>query len=365
MKIAIWTITPNHYQSAFHDAVRRLGTDTRVVYFGEVSQERHALGWKTVGRSDLLEEESFLNDNANLVENIADWKERVHVVPGGRTKLLRSLVRSLSKSGVEWVHWSEPSSPGWKRLAGSALRYWYGQYVNRYALGAFGTGHMAMDDLRRWGIRRFRIASLPYVVAPSVEPNDGREREARPPTFVYVGQLCQRKGIDVLLGAFREVARDYPSARLILAGADGSKGLYTRMAERLGVSKQTSFTGPVPIGNVRGLMRSATAVVLPSRHDGWGVVLSEAAAEGLALIATETCGAARDLIEPGYNGFVVASESVEQLAAAMKVYAEDPARALQHGRHSRMVSARFTPDHVASTFLETLSAWRGAGARAN
>jgi glycosyltransferase involved in cell wall biosynthesis len=148
---------------------------------------------------------------------------------------------------------------------------------------------------------------------------------------------------------------------LVVAGADRSKGLYKEMSERLGISGHTVFTGPVPVGEVRGLIRSATAFVLPSRFDGWGVVLSEAAAEGVALIATASCGAAHDLIEPGFNGFVVESESVQQLAAAMKVYAADPACAIRHGRHSRIVSARFTPDRVASTFLETVEAWRAAG----
>jgi glycosyltransferase involved in cell wall biosynthesis len=106
-------------------------------------------------------------------------------------------------------------------------------------------------------------------------------------------------------------------------------------------------------------------MVLPSRFDGWGVVLSEAATEGVALIATESCGGAHDLIDPGLNGFVVESESAQQLAAAMRVYADDPACASRHGKHSRVVSSRFTPDRIANNFIETLEVWRDAGERSS
>jgi glycosyltransferase involved in cell wall biosynthesis len=75
------------------------------------------------------------------------------------------------------------------------------------------------------------------------------------------------------------------------------------------------------------------------------------------------CGAAHDLIEPGFNGFIVEAGSVEQLAAAMAVYADDPERALRHGHRSRVLSAHFTPERVANTFLETVAVWRGAGTR--
>ncbi|MEO8660334.1 MAG: glycosyltransferase [Bryobacteraceae bacterium] len=365
MKIAIWTVIPNHYQSAFHGALRRLGADTHVVYFGEVPAERRALGWKSVSRSELLENESFWDPSLDLMENVPAWRERVHVVPGGRTGFLRSLARRLTENGVDWVHWSEPSSPGWKRLAGAPIRYWHALQVNRHALGAFGTGPLAMDDLRRWGMDRFRIASLPYVVAPSEHEYFADTGLDSPPTYLYVGQLCHRKGIDVLLRAFREVLHCIPSARLVVAGTDHSGGLYQGIANALAITQQTTFTGAIPIDGIRALIRSASVLVLPSRFDGWGVVLSEAAAEGLALIATDMCGAAYGLIESGFNGYVVGAGSVQQLAAAMKAYARDPASVLRHGRRSRILSSHFAPDRVAATFLETVTAWRALGRRAS
>ena len=65
--------------------------------------------------------------------------------------------------------------------------------------------------------------------------------------------------------------------------------------------------------------------VLPSRHDGWGVVVNQAIAAGLPVICSDAVGAAADLVSNGVNGYVFPSGNVEQLAEAMASFARIPA----------------------------------------
>jgi glycosyltransferase involved in cell wall biosynthesis len=74
------------------------------------------------------------------------------------------------------------------------------------------------------------------------------------------------------------------------------------------------------------------------------MVLNEAAAAGLPLVATEGAGAAHDLIEDGANGFRVPVDDEDALAAALRRLAEDEPLRLAAGARSRELVARFTPE---------------------
>jgi glycosyltransferase involved in cell wall biosynthesis len=63
----------------------------------------------------------------------------------------------------------------------------------------------------------------------------------------------------------------------------------------------------------------ADLLVLPSRWDGWGVVVNEALAVGVPVIVSDQCGVA-DLIQPGINGFVFRSEDVDDLRQVLRQF---------------------------------------------
>jgi glycosyltransferase involved in cell wall biosynthesis len=74
------------------------------------------------------------------------------------------------------------------------------------------------------------------------------------------------------------------------------------------------------------------------------MVLNEAAAAGLPLVATERSGAAHDLIEEGVNGFRVPAGDVAVLRARLTRFAEDPAFRASAGARSRELARGFTPE---------------------
>jgi glycosyltransferase involved in cell wall biosynthesis len=102
-----------------------------------------------------------------------------------------------------------------------------------------------------------------------------------------------------------------------------------------------------------GLMASCGCFVLPSRFEPWGVVLHEAAAAGLPLIATSACGAATRLLQDGYNGVLVAPGQVASLADAMSAVASSPqGRLAEMSAASVSLSRQFTPERWAAYTVE-------------
>lgn len=360
LHLAVWMNVPSHHQSSFFEAIRELGVALSVRYYGRVSEARKALGWADTPR--LPEGEAYLDARRPPLTQLSGWENAVHIVPGCGSWFLRGLARSLSDVGAEWIHWSERSSPGLRRLLGYPLKRWYASLVNRYALGALGIGLEALRDFRRWGIREEKMANLPYAVAPVDRqmPADAACERFRGDrrAFLFLGSLYHGKGVDVAIEAFVSIARRDPGWVLLLVGDDRTHGAYQRRARKLGVSDRVLFRGPLPSSRVAAALQCADVLLLPSRYDGWGVVLNEAASAGKALIASDGVGGAYHLVEPATNGYRVKAGSVASLRAAMAAYVACPTLAEEHGRRSLERFADYTPAHNAQRLLEIIHAWR-------
>lgn len=106
-------------------------------------------------------------------------------------------------------------------------------------------------------------------------------------------------------------------------------------------------------------MKAAHAFVLPSTFEPWGVVLQEAAAAGLPLIASHACGAAVHLLRAGYNGYLCEPGDAEGLAGAllqMHQASEEDRRLM--GSASMSLATQFTPDLWAATLERGVNLFR-------
>ncbi|MGR8932644.1 MAG: glycosyltransferase family 4 protein, partial [Gammaproteobacteria bacterium] len=317
MKIVIWMNMPSHHQSAFFQSLREHdGIDLLVRYYGRVTSERLQMGWQQP--KSLPEGEMTVMPKLQALETVPDWRQRIHIIEG-RESFRRELTRRFCAARVPWVHWGERGARRWTIVFRYPFWCWYGRQVAKYALGALAIGSLASKDFLRWGIPARKIAFLPYSVAPlraDVDPDDRIERfAAGRKIFLYCGELARHKGIDVLLRAFASLQDD--GWVLVLVGPDRSGGKYLALAKRLGIERKILFRGTLSSERIATAMIQANVLVLPSRYDGWGVVLNEAASLGKALIGTTACGAAHHLIQPGINGYRIASNDPQALAIAM------------------------------------------------
>src|SRR6266404_1499463 len=99
--------------------------------------------------------------------------------------------------------------------------------------------------------------------------------------------------------------------------------------------------------NLPAYFAQADVFVLPSRHDGWGVVVNQALAAGLPIIASDAVGAGLDYVENGINGVNVHAGCVDALYDAMKILVKDPKMTLRWGMESRDRARTLTPESGA------------------
>lgn len=133
-------------------------------------------------------------------------------------------------------------------------------------------------------------------------------------TFLFVGRLTYQKGVDVLLHAFSVHAAANKTDKLLIVG-DGDKSTdLKKLAQQLGIADQVRFCGAT--NTPATYFSAADCLVLPSRFEGFGLVILEAFQMKLPVIASNTEGPA-ELIQNGCNGLLVEPGNLVELANAM------------------------------------------------
>lgn len=99
----------------------------------------------------------------------------------------------------------------------------------------------------------------------------------------------------------------------------------------------------------------ADIFVLPSLSEPWGVVVNEAMASGLPIIATEMVGAVGDIVENGINGYVVPAGNPEALYEAMKRLIENEGLRKEMSEQSRRIIKSWTHKQAVEGFLSAIT----------
>jgi len=139
--------------------------------------------------------------------------------------------------------------------------------------------------------------------------------------FLIVANLSPRKGVGELLQAVARLKNEGAPIRLTLAGG-GQIDRYRAEAEELGIGERVDFTGWVSGKDVHGLLRSRSALVLPSYQEGFPMAIIESLSAGLPVIATPV-GSIGEMMEDGDDCLLVAPGDAEGLTAALRNMATD------------------------------------------
>lgn len=182
-----------------------------------------------------------------------------------------------------------------------------------------------------------QIFMAPYAVDNDKVDRLVGERPSRDPSvplrLLYLGRLLQRKGVDLLLDAFNRLV-ETTSATLTIVG-DGSERARLQSMQTEWARQQTHWLGKLPNEEAIKAMRDADLFVLPSRYEPWGLVVNEAMAAGLPVVAHREVGAAIDLVEDTVHGWILPSLSADSIYFALNQAAIDREHLAQMGQMAR------------------------------
>ena len=136
--------------------------------------------------------------------------------------------------------------------------------------------------------------------------------------MLFAGRHIPEKQASAIPAAVARVRQRLPDVRASILGDGPDRSLVMRLVSELGLEGAVDVPGFVATETVSELMSRALCLLLPSRREGYGLVVIEAAAHGTPSVVVDgPDNAAVELIEPGENGFIAASVSPEDVAAAI------------------------------------------------
>jgi glycosyltransferase involved in cell wall biosynthesis len=163
-----------------------------------------------------------------------------------------------------------------------------------------------------------------------------------------VGRLSKEKNFSMLLNAIPRVIAQKPEARFLIIGEGPLRDDLRSQAERLGLTPAVIFAGAR--SDVDALYPLMDLFVLPSLGEGLPLVILEAMASGVPVLATDV-GGSRELVLPGRTGWLTPSEDPIALAESILAALADPQERINLARAANEdVTARFSVDRIAAEY---------------
>ncbi|WP_197527155.1 glycosyltransferase [Pirellulimonas nuda] len=253
------------------------------------------------------------------------------VIVGGYYDIARiRLLRWCPQAGISTYIWADSNLRGERGRAPHSIwrKRTFIRTITRPLAGCFACGSLGRAFWKFYGVPRSKVFTCPYTpdygeieqITPG-EVSATRERydlsESRR-WLVYSGRLVSVKRVDLLIDAFASIAAERPDWSLAVAG-DGElrDELQARVPQHL--AERVRWLGFVNKQHeVSSIYRAADVLVLPSDYEPWALVVNEALAAGLAVVATNVVGAAQELVRDGVNGRKTPPGDAAALADALR-----------------------------------------------
>lgn len=280
-------------------AFARLGHRVTYVAQETISQERVDQGWSVPALPGVS---FFLAESDAAARSLVQTAEEraVHICQGLRANgHIRAAQRELTSRGRrQWVVMETVDDSGW---AGVLKRLIYAAHFRTRSKslgGILANGYCTSAWVEKRGMPPDRVFPFAYFLP---ERNDllDMKRTSGAFRFLFAGQLIARKRVDWLIEALTRLTSAEFELRIVGCGPEET-ALREICQKKLG--QRVRWIGTVPQTKIPEVMAQVDCLVLPSLHDGWGAVASEALIAGTPVICSDSCGVAGVVRASGRGG---------------------------------------------------------------
>lgn len=221
----------------------------------------------------------------------------------------------------------------------------YALLIRRRVSGIFAISSLAVAQYRRAGLPASKLFPFGYFVPRTIEKRglvrfDGSARAGL--RIVFIGSLIRRKGIELLIAA---VGRLIANGHAVLMDAFGPGDPASLLFDETGIR----YRGLIPFGHAQEVIEGYDVLVLPSRFDGWGVVVNEALSAHVSVVCSDQVGA-RALVEKFGAGAIFTAGDAHALYLALRNVLLEP-QSLERMREGAFRAARAIEPAVAATYM--------------
>ena len=237
---------------------------------------------------------------------------------------------------LRWLRWSVPRA------------------IERASVIAVPSRFVA-DSLNVAGVVVVPNAAPVATTVPTAEPLLRARLGLPGPVLLYPAITYRHKNHAVVIEAVARLARELPSLRLVLTGRAGPHDAEVeRLITSLGIAAMVVRPGRLPVEDLDGLYSFASAMVFPSRYEGFGVPVLEAMVHGVPVIAADATALPEAV---GAAGLLVDPDDIDGWVTAIRRVLAEPGLADTLIDHGRAHAAAFSTTRSAAALA---TAYRGA-----
>lgn len=346
MKTFVLTDIPSPYQvEFFNEIATRERVDLSVAFLRDSDPARRWQPAKAQYECWTMSESAAAVSEAERAVRAADFA----VFNYYNHPFAETLIARRAETGKPWCFWGERPGLRQPRFASAWFRKWKLKALRRSRAPIWGIGEFAVEGYRQEFGKERAYQNLPYfsdLDRFAVE----RRSTGSELRFLFLGAVVRRKGVDLVAPAFVRLAREFPHVRLKLAGAGDLEESIAQMLQP--ARERVEFVGFRHWHELPQLYAAVDVLCVPSRYDGWGLVVPEGLAAGLPVIATDKMGAALEFVRTGRNGWLISAGNEDAIFAAMREAALlGEADLDQLGRQARESVREHTVSHGAERFV--------------
>lgn len=192
-------------------------------------------------------------------------------------------------------------------------------FRNKHIFGLPGGTNTHKELFRYYGMNESRICLMPMVVNNSLFKNESL-KACTPFNFLFVGRIIEVKNIELMIQAF---ISEFENNNQVILKIVGDGELLKSFVKKYGYHSNIKFVGPKYGESLIEEYRNASAFILPSAYEPWGLVVNEAMSAGLPVIVSDQVGAAWDLVHNRNTGFIFRYNDPNELAEKMRHLVND------------------------------------------
>ncbi len=277
-------------------------------------------------------------DRAKVIESLVqDHLDAIHILNGFDTKICKEIKPFLFKDGLKALLFTErPAIFG--NWGEALLRKVYTTVKYARLCREYSKHVRAILPLGKQGVRVFQKLGFPkdriydFMYCPSlIDISQEKDIEVHSPIrFVYVGRFYYKtKGTDVLLDALPFLKGEWS---LDMVGGYGANR--EDVLNRIQGYKNVRFAGTWDSNSVVKNIQNYDVVLIPSKADGWNLLVNEAFHAGVGVIVSDQA-VSHEVVESHGGGAVFKSEAPEQMAEAMQRVIDRPEIAVEWMKRAR------------------------------
>ena len=372
-RVVLWQNLPSHHQAGYVSELASRGlVVTWMVQDSIADSARAGMGWPEFESSTVTLKVSPSEEEI-LAELALDPDSTLHIFSGVFfVPLVRKAFMLAARKGLSLALMSEPPIPAGIEMPGEQggrlrklkfaiplahklFRFAYQRQIK----AVFCIGKMARDWATEAGYKDSVI--FPWAYFPVQPPYpENLPTEDHLYRMVYMGQLTPRKGVDLMVEAALNLPGDHWRLKVIGQGELGDS--LKSQVEQAGKSHLIEFLPFSPWAETMRTLAESDLALVPSRHDGWGAVVSEALMQGVPVICTDRTGA-QDLVQHPWRGTVVPAGDSAALHRAMIQWMDRGSPTPEDRTRLRSWSRRAQGAAAADFLLTILSHLSGRGPR--